>query len=277
MDLAGLLLALSLAQAGAPPAEPPRDAPAAPPEETPAPAPPAPPATMPAVPAVPEGAKAIEGAPVEQVPASKPKPARRSPATSPSDSTATPGPDTAPAASPQPAPRLPPAATPAATPGPDPKPAPKPGPTPAPGPTASPPNPTATPAPAPAPAARPRPEALALAERFLGALGQRRAEELAALCRPGFSFDGRVASSAEEVQRRWGEILAARAGPHEKVEGIEILQPAEAVARLGKPPRRLEPALAGASAVALARVGGRQVALFLVRQGAGWSASGMSD
>ncbi|MBI5066683.1 MAG: hypothetical protein HZB56_00470 [Deltaproteobacteria bacterium] len=245
MNLAGHVLALALAQTPVP--------------ETPPPAP---------------AAEAAAPAPAPETPTSTPTPTPTPTATPTATPTSTPtstAPPT-PALSEDP-PRRARVEGPTATP----KPASTPKPAPTPAPTAAP--PPVTPAPAPAAAPRPRPEvtALATAERFLAALGNRRAEELAALCRPTFSFDGHSAGGAEEVQRRWREILAARAGPHEKVAELEILQPAEALARLGKPPKRLEAALAAAHAIALARVGGRQVALFLVRQGSGWAALGMSD
>jgi len=142
--------------------------------------------------------------------------------------------------------------------------------------------PSPSPAPLAGPAPRPRSSgpdvaATAVAERFLAALAGRRRAELAALCAPTFSFDGRPARSAEEVRRRWEEALAHRTSAPERVEGLEVVPTAEALNRLGKPPRRLEAVMAAASQVALARVGGRPVGLFLVRQGGGWLVAGMTD
>ena len=122
-----------------------------------------------------------------------------------------------------------------------------------------------------------RREAARLALRFLGALLASRSAEVASLCATTFSFDGRAVTGAEKVRARWGEILARRQGPPAALNDLELLTPAEASARLGKPPRRLASLVGPGSYVALANLSGRPTLVFLGRQGGAWVATGLHD
>jgi hypothetical protein len=122
-----------------------------------------------------------------------------------------------------------------------------------------------------------RREAARVALRFLGALVANRSAEVASLCATTFSFDGRPVTGAEKVRARWGEILARRQGPPPALNDLELLTPAEAAARLGKPPRRLASLAGPGSYLALANLSGRPTLVFLGRQGGAWVATGLHD
>jgi hypothetical protein len=122
-----------------------------------------------------------------------------------------------------------------------------------------------------------RREAARVALRFLGALLAGRSAEVASLCATTFSFDGRPVTGAEKVRARWGEILARRQGPPPALNDLELLTPAEAAARLGKPPRRLASLAGPGSYLALANLSGRPTLVFLGRQGGAWVATGLHD
>ncbi|HYQ81176.1 MAG TPA: hypothetical protein VEP68_06735 [Anaeromyxobacteraceae bacterium] len=115
------------------------------------------------------------------------------------------------------------------------------------------------------------------AARFFEALLGRRAADLAALCAPSFSFDGRSAHGADEVRARWQEAVAARDGAAYALLDLEVLPAAEAVARFGKPPRRVAGLLQPGTWVAAANLSGRPTFVFLARQGGAWVATGMHD
>ncbi len=58
---------------------------------------------------------------------------------------------------------------------------------------------------------------------------------------------------------------------------IEILQAADAVARLGRPPARIAPLVRPGVLVAVGEVGGRTVVLFLSREAGRMAVLGMHD
>ncbi len=117
----------------------------------------------------------------------------------------------------------------------------------------------------------------AAAARFFRALLARRADDLAALSSPGFSFDGRAARGADEVRRRWSQAVARRDGVPYALYDLEVLPAAEASARFGKPPRRVAGLLPPGSWVAVANLSGRPTFVFFARQGGAWLATGMHD
>src|SRR5947209_6408033 len=95
---------------------------------------------------------------------------------------------------------------------------------------------------APAPRSNPSADRAAVAlvaARFFDALLGGRAEELASLCRNDFSFDGHRASGAEDLKVRWAEVFTRRDGGKYTLYDIDLLSAAEAVARWGKPPKRI--------------------------------------
>lgn len=187
-------------------------------------------------------------------------------------------------APPAPAPPPPAAAAPAPEP---PRPAPATAPSPAPSPAPSraasrAASPSAAPA-APArrtlardPAAE-RAEAELVARAFVAALAASDADGLAATSAERFSFDGQAVAGREAVRRTWGALLAARAAPVPRVGAFQMMTVQEAVARLGPPPARLAPLARPDALVALADMGGRQVVLFLARDGARMAVVGMHD
>ncbi|HZY04194.1 MAG TPA: hypothetical protein VFF02_11910 [Anaeromyxobacteraceae bacterium] len=115
------------------------------------------------------------------------------------------------------------------------------------------------------------------AARFFEALLGRRAADLAALSSPTFSFDGRTARGAEEVRARWQETMLARDGASYALLDLAVLPAAEAVARFGKPPRRVASLLQPGTWVAAADLSGRPTFVFFARQGGAWLATGMHD
>jgi len=113
----------------------------------------------------------------------------------------------------------------------------------------------------------------AAARRFAEALLSRKATEVAALCASSFSFDGRLASGAEQVRARWEEVLAARDGVPEALLDLAVMPVPEAQARLGKPPKRLAPLLTPSAWVAVADLSGRALVIVFARQGSGFVAT----
>jgi hypothetical protein len=186
-------------------------------------------------------------------------------------------PELPPDAPPAPAPPPPAAVAPAAEP-------PRAAPPPAAAPRAAP-SSAAPPAAPAAPARRPlardpaaeRAEAERVARAFVAALAASDADGLAAASAERFSFDGRAVAGREAVRRTWGTLLAARAARAPRAGPFQLITVQEAVARLGPPPARLA-SLAGPDAlVALADMGGRQVVLFVARDGARMAVVGMHD
>lgn len=117
----------------------------------------------------------------------------------------------------------------------------------------------------------------AAAAKFFQALLSRRPGEIAALCAPAFSFDGKVVAGADPIRSRWAEVVASHDDASYALLDMEVLSATDAQARYGKPPKRLA-ALAGPGAwVALANVSGRPTFVFFARQGAAWLATGMHD
>lgn len=237
------------------------------------------PQAAPPAPAAQEGVASEPASPPEQPPAPRPAP--------PAEGSG-PAAHEAPTAAPRPAPSAPPA--PAATSAPSPRPAPAPTraarPAPASTSTAPPPStPTATPAPIAASPLPPsagsvppeRAQVAAAAARFFRALLARRAEDLAALSSPGFSFDGRAARGAAEVRRRWFEAMARHDGVPYALYDLEVLPAAEASTRFGKPPRRIAALVQPGAWVAAANLSGRPTFVFFARQGGAWLATGMHD
>ncbi len=115
-----------------------------------------------------------------------------------------------------------------------------------------------------------------MATRFFAALLARRTDEVAALCAPTFSFDGRAASGAE-IRRRFGELFAARDGVRYVLRDLAVLPASEATARYGRPPARVAALAAPGAWVAVANLSGRATFLFLSRQGGAWVAAGFHD
>jgi len=113
----------------------------------------------------------------------------------------------------------------------------------------------------------------AAARRFAEALLSRRAAEVAALCAPTFSFDGRTSSGADAVRARWEEVLASRDGGPDALLDLAVAPASEAQARLGKPPKRIAALLASPSWVAVANLSGRPVVVVFARQASGWVAT----
>jgi len=122
-----------------------------------------------------------------------------------------------------------------------------------------------------------RVQVAAAAASFFRALLARRAGDLAALCAPAFSFDGKLVSGADPVRGRWAEILSAREGATDALLDLEILAAADAQARYGKPPKRLAALASPGAWVALANLSGRPTFVFFARQGSAWLATGMHD
>jgi len=132
----------------------------------------------------------------------------------------------------------------------------------------------------PAQEARPSPDRVqvaAAAARFFRALLARRPGELAALCAPAFSFDGKIASGADAVRSRWADVVSSRDGAAYALLDLEILSAADAQARYGKPPKRVVALAAPGAWVALANVSGRPTFVFFAREGNAWLATGMHD
>jgi hypothetical protein len=239
--------------------EPPTPTPA-PKTETqtpPAPAKPeAPPAAAPAEPAPAEPEKpasAAEGSEEGEAETPKPKPPRRRKPKPPPE---------APQAEGQPAaPQVPAPAAPPARPAPPAEPA-------------RPPPKLAKPAPIP-PGDR---AAVALAAaRFFDALMDERLPELAALCRPNFSFDGQAAGGPEDLRRRWTDLLATRTGSGYRLQDLDVLTAAEAIAQHGPPPKRLAAHVRPGTWVAVANLSGRATIVTFARGSAGWQATALHD
>ncbi len=112
---------------------------------------------------------------------------------------------------------------------------------------------------------------------FFEALLGRRAGDLAALCAPTFSFDGRPVSGQVEIRARFGEIMSGRDGIAYALQDLAVMPSAEALARYGKPPPRIAPLAQSAAWVAVASLSGRATFVFFVRQGPRWLAAGMHD
>jgi hypothetical protein len=252
------LLALALVQSPeAQPAPPP--VPEAPPAAAePTPAPQRPPSQLAPSPPAPEPA----AAPPSPEPEQETKPAQTPPPPAPVPRKRRPPP----ASAPEPAPGPPPAAATGASP------------------------PAAETAPAAPPAARPpavpapkeaksseRMQVAAAAARFFQALLARRPADLAALCAPTFSFDGKVVSGIDAVRGRWADLVAARSGATYALLDLEILASSDAQARHGKPPKRLAALAAPGSWIALANLSGRATFVFYARQGDAWLATGIHD
>ncbi len=122
-----------------------------------------------------------------------------------------------------------------------------------------------------------RAEVAAAAARFFRTLLARRADDLAALSSPGFSFDGRAARGADEVRRRWSEAVARHDGVPYALYDLEVLPAADASARFGKPPRRIAALVQPGAWVAAANLSGRPTFVFFARQGGAWLATGIHD
>ena len=116
----------------------------------------------------------------------------------------------------------------------------------------------------------------AAARRFLLALLARQPAELAPLCGPSFSFDGRVEKGPDRIRARWAESLTGESGG-DRLLDLAVAPAAEAQAKLGKPPRRIAPLLAPGTWVAVADVSGRAVVVTFARQGSAWLATGIQD
>jgi len=143
-------------------------------------------------------------------------------------------------------------------------------------PAAGPRRPVAAPAPpTTAPAAAERVQVAAAARRFAEALVARRASDLASLCAPSFSFDGRVASGADAVRARWAEVLAARGDSPDALLDLAVAPAADAQARLGKPPKRVAALLGPGAWVAVADISGRPVVIVFARHGGALVATGI--
>ncbi len=122
-----------------------------------------------------------------------------------------------------------------------------------------------------------RGDAEGVARQFVAALVRGDADALTQLGAERFSFDGDAQSGREAVRRTWRALLAGRAAPPPALGRIEVLSIADAVARHGKPPARLEPLARPGSLVAIADVGGRTIVLFLAREGTRLAVTGMHD
>lgn len=212
-------------------------------------------------------------------PAAEPSP----PEAETSSPPAAPSPPEAPAPEPSPPPSqpAPPAAGPAAGPAATPTASPT-------APRARPPARSADPAPSPLDAAAGPPRgpptdrqaeagALEVARAFVAALAGGDVDGVVRQCSDRFSFDGDVQTGRDAVRRSWRAVLAGRAGPPPRVGAVEVLTAAEAAGRLGKPPARLASLARPGVLVALCDVGGRQVALFLAREGGRLAVVGMHD
>jgi len=125
------------------------------------------------------------------------------------------------------------------------------------------------------PSASDRVQAAAAARRFLEALVSHRAADVAALCANSFSFDGRSVSGLDAIRSRFSEILAARDGAGDALLDLAVLPAAEAVARLGKPPKRIAGLVGAGTWIAVADVSGRPVVVVFARQGGGFVATAL--
>lgn len=115
------------------------------------------------------------------------------------------------------------------------------------------------------------------ARRFVEALLGGRASEVAALCAPTFSFDGRTEKGADAIRVRWAEALAEPGPERATLLDLAVAPAADAQARLGRPPKRIAPLLLPGTWVAVANVSGRAVVVVFGRQGGGWAATGLHD
>jgi hypothetical protein len=249
------LLALALVQSPeAQPAPPP--VPEAPPAAAePTPAPQRPPTQLAPSPPAPETEPAPAPPPPEPEPETKPSQTAPPPAPAPRKRRPPP------ASAPEPPPAAPTGTSPAAA-------------------ETGPAAPPASRPPAPAPKeAKPseRLQVAAAAARFFQALLARRPADLAALCAPTFSFDGKVVSGADAVRGRWADLVAGHGGDTYALLDLEIVASSDAQARYGKPPKRLAALAAPGSWIALANLSGRATFVFYARQGNAWLATGIHD
>lgn len=152
------------------------------------------------------------------------------------------------------------------------------------------PPPPALPGPAPSPRADPpaaeperprgpaeREQVVLAARAFLDALAAGDADALARGSAERFSFDGDAQSGRDAVRRTWREIVAGRPGPAPRVNGVDVLPAADALARFGKPPARVAALARPGVWVAVGDVGGRAVVLFVAREGGRLAVLGIHD
>jgi hypothetical protein len=101
---------------------------------------------------------------------------------------------------------------------------------------------------------------------------------LAAASTQRFSFDGTTVEGRDAQARRWREIFAARgSGGGETLRDLVLMDPDEALERLGPPPARVAPMLRPGTWIAVADVSGRPVVLFLNQEGDRIAVAGLHD
>jgi hypothetical protein len=81
--------------------------------------------------------------------------------------------------------------------------------------------------------------ALDTARGFFQAVADHQLRRVLSLMTGPFYIEGQYFNSAEAAQDAWTRILQARADVEFRLEGLELLTPAEMETRYGKPPQRL--------------------------------------
>jgi hypothetical protein len=91
------------------------------------------------------------------------------------------------------------------------------------------------------------------------------------------NLDGRPVSSAEELRRRWVEVLARTEVRRLTSEGIEVISMTEARERYGPPPARLGELTEDDLAVAIIRFDRAQIVAVLARREGRWAIIALTD
>ncbi len=122
------------------------------------------------------------------------------------------------------------------------------------------------------------PDSLPLvAHELYTALLAKNVDRLAALSRAPFYFESRVASSPEEIKKRWASALSIQPLERLRLYDIDVLSPEEMVKKHGKPPERLSGWPLSGSTVTIGNFSGHAAVVLWRKSGNAWQAIAFHD
>jgi hypothetical protein len=123
----------------------------------------------------------------------------------------------------------------------------------------------------------PEPALEITARIFYSRLLNKDAEGLAALCRPPFFFEAKAVATADEVKRRWSQMLENKSLDGVPLYGIDFLTPEEMIGKHGKPPEKLAGWTVKGGMLTVGNLGGRAAVVLWRKTGKDWQATGYHD